>query len=98
NTGNAATTSTTTVTVRLPSGLSYVRATGSGWTCTRSGSTVTCKHRGALRTAGSATITLVTRITAAAHRVLVSTATVTPTDRTPTNNTTTRRVTIASHA
>jgi hypothetical protein len=98
NTGTAATTGTTTVTVRLPSGLSYVRATGSGWTCTRSGSTVTCKHRGALRTAGSASITLVTRITAAAHRVLVSTATVTPTDHTPTNNTTTRRVTIASHA
>jgi uncharacterized repeat protein (TIGR01451 family) len=98
NTGTAATTGPTIVTVRLPSGLSYVRATGSGWTCSRSGSTVTCTHRGALGTRGSAAITLVTRITAAARRVLVTTAKVTPTDHTPTNNTTSRRVTIASHA
>ncbi|MCW2595845.1 MAG: hypothetical protein JWP39_1733, partial [Jatrophihabitans sp.] len=98
NSGTAATTSTTTVTVRLPSGLTYQRATGSGWTCARSGSTVSCKHRSAVRTHGSAAITLVTRISAAARRVVVTTASVTPTDRTPTNNMTSRRVTIASHA
>lgn len=44
NTGPDTTTGTITVIDTLPTGLSYVSYTGTGWTCNASGQTVTCTH------------------------------------------------------
>jgi hypothetical protein len=97
NTGTAPTTAATIVTIAVPSGLTYAGATGSGWSCGRSGAAVTCTHKGLLPASASGAIALVTRVTARAGRVLVATATVTPTDRTPADNTATDRVTVGSY-
>jgi uncharacterized repeat protein (TIGR01451 family) len=48
NVGGAATSGTVTVTDTLPAGLSYVSATGTGWTCGAAGQTVTCTRSDAL--------------------------------------------------
>jgi uncharacterized repeat protein (TIGR01451 family) len=44
NVGAAPTVSPVTVTDTLPAGLTFVTATGSGWTCTASGQVVTCTN------------------------------------------------------
>ncbi|KFE68687.1 Ig-like domain-containing protein [Hyalangium minutum] len=51
---------TTTVTLTLPSGATYVSGTGTGWTCTLSGSTVTCTRASAATGASPAITVLVT--------------------------------------
>ena len=48
NEGDFATDSTTTVRETLPAGLTYVGATGDGWTCSRVSQDVTCRHTGAI--------------------------------------------------
>ena len=42
NTGKAATYGTVTITDTLPNGMSYVSGSGTGWSCSASGQTVTC--------------------------------------------------------
>ena len=96
NTGAAATATTTTVTVHVPRGSDFVHATGAGWTWRRSGTTVTLRHRGALAAGGHSAVTVVTKVTAAARRVLVMSAAVGPTDRTPADNVTSLRVTVGA--
>lgn len=44
NNGAASLSGPTTITDTLPSGLSYASATGTGWTCSASGQTVTCSN------------------------------------------------------
>ena len=59
NDGTAATAGTTTVTDTLPADLSYVNASGSGWSCGASGQDVTCTRAAAIGAgAGAPTITL----------------------------------------
>lgn len=77
NEGGARTQGTVTVTDLLPSGLTPVSATGTGWTCSTSGSTVTCTRSDAL--AAGATwpaISLVADVTDAAPATVANTATV----------------------
>jgi hypothetical protein len=94
NTGDAPTTAATTVVFTMPSGLTYVGSTGNGWSCSRSGATITCIHKGFLPAAASSAISLVTRVTARAGQVLITTATVSPIDLTPADNTATDRLTV----
>ena len=59
NAGTAATAGTTTVTDTLPADLTYVSATGSGWSCGATGQDVTCTRAAAIGAGASApTITL----------------------------------------
>ena len=78
NTGTARTQGTVKVTDLLPAGLTFVSATGSGWSCAAAGSTVTCTRSDSLA-AGSAwpAISLVVDVTDAAPATVANTATVT---------------------
>ncbi|MFL6257056.1 MAG: beta strand repeat-containing protein [Pyrinomonadaceae bacterium] len=60
NAGGAATSGTVTVTDTLPASLSYVSATGTGWTCGAAGQTVTCTRATALAPAASYPVITVT--------------------------------------
>lgn len=92
NNGPQSATGTITVSDTLPAGLSYVSATGTGWTCSNAGAVVTCTRAGPV-TSGTIlpAITLTVTVTAAAAPNVSNTATVSnPTfDPTPANNTST---------
>ncbi len=87
NRGNGPTTGLITVTDVVPAGLTVVSATGTGWTCSISGQTVTCTHPGPLAPNGSLTLTINVTPTAAAIPSVTNTASVaTPGDANPGNN------------
>jgi len=66
-----------TVTDTLPAGLSYVSATGTGWTCGAVGQDVTCTHVGPLANGASLPdITLTVGVAAAAAPSVTNTASV----------------------
>jgi hypothetical protein len=59
NAGAVSTTGTPmTLTTTLPTGLSYVNGTGSGWSCSASGQNVTCTSTNVITPAGSNTVTI----------------------------------------
>jgi large repetitive protein len=62
--GPSPTSGTLTVTDPLPAGLSYVQATGPGWTCSALGSTLTCSTGQSLAAGATSTITLAVTVTA----------------------------------
>ena len=69
------------VTDTLPAGLSYVSATGTGWSCSAAGQNVTCTRTGSLAVgASTSTISLTVAVTAAALPSINNTATVTGTN------------------
>lgn len=77
NVGAGATTGTTTVTDVLPTGLSFVSATGTGWTCGAASQTVTCtRPAGILGGTGVPAITVNTNVGAAAWPSVTNTATI----------------------
>ncbi|HUQ34396.1 MAG TPA: hypothetical protein VM095_19905 [Pyrinomonadaceae bacterium] len=53
NSGPGPTSSTVTVTDTLPAGLSYVSATGTGWSCSAAGQVVTCTNTNTLNAGAS---------------------------------------------
>ena len=61
----------------LPTGLSYVSSSGTGWTCTASSAEVTCTRAGAFAAGASSSVQLVVAIKAAAYPSVTNTATVT---------------------
>jgi uncharacterized repeat protein (TIGR01451 family) len=70
-------TGTITVTDTLPAGLTYVSATGTGWTCGAIAQDVTCTHAGPLANGASLPdITLTVGVAAAAQPSVTNTATV----------------------
>jgi uncharacterized repeat protein (TIGR01451 family) len=58
NVGDGPSSGQITVTDTLPAGLSYVSASGTGWSCSASGQTVTCVTGNALAAAASSSIAL----------------------------------------
>ncbi len=58
-----------TVTDPLPSGLTYVAAHGTGWTCSAAGPLVTCTHADPIFAADVSTIALTVKVTAATGTV-----------------------------
>ena len=77
NNGPSAEPGTITVTDTLPAGLSYVSATGTGWTCGAVGQDVTCTHAGPLTSGASLPdITLTVGVAAAAAPSVTNTASV----------------------
>jgi uncharacterized repeat protein (TIGR01451 family) len=87
NTGTGSTTGTITVTDTLPTGLSYVSGTGSGWSCSASGQIVTCTNAGPLAVSASTTIALSVNVGTVALPSVTNRATVgTPGDTDPSND------------
>ena len=81
-----------TVTDTLPAELTYVSATGAGWSCSAAGQVVTCLYTGAYPVASGATLPPITLTVAAANlgTTVVNQARVdTPNESDPTNNATT---------
>lgn len=89
-----------TVTDTLPTGLTFVSGTGTRWTCSASGQTVTCTNPDGLASGASSTINLTVAVGVAAAPSVTNTANVTsPTsDPTPANNTTNDPTTVAGSA
>jgi len=65
-----------TVVDELPAGLEYVAARGPGWSCAHAGRRITCTHHEPLALGDSTTITVVSRITAAAGTTVTNNAVV----------------------
>lgn len=87
NVGLGPTTGPITVVDNLPAGLTFVSATGPGWSCAASAQTVTCTHPGPLAPNASLSVSLTVLPTAAAVPSVVNTATVsTPGDPNPGND------------
>jgi uncharacterized repeat protein (TIGR01451 family) len=77
NNGPSPTTGTITVTDTLPTGLTYVSATGTGWTCGAVGQVVTCTRPSPLNSGVAApAITLTVSVAMAASPSVTNTATV----------------------
>jgi uncharacterized repeat protein (TIGR01451 family) len=96
NTGTAAAKPPTTVTVTLPSGVSYQRATGSGWHCSATGQTVSCKTTSTIQRGHHTDALLYVHIGAVATTRLDTTAVVGLTDATPADNTAADAVTVSA--
>jgi uncharacterized repeat protein (TIGR01451 family) len=94
--GANATTGVITVTDVLPTGLTYVSATGTSWSCAVSGQTVTCTNPGPIAGGGAAgTITLIVGVASTLSGSLSNTATVsTPGDTNSSNNSSTDTMTV----
>ncbi|MDQ2957601.1 MAG: DUF11 domain-containing protein [Actinomycetota bacterium] len=77
NSGPTATPGPLVITDPLPAGLSYHGVSGTGWTCTAAGSTLTCTRPGDLAAGASSTLTIVVTVAAPAYPSVLNTATVT---------------------
>ena len=87
NPGAGPTTGTTTVIDTLPAGLSYVSATGSGWTCAGPANVVTCTRTAVIGAGGTAPpITLTVAVADAARPSVTNTASVSTPIETATGN------------
>ncbi len=75
NTGNTFTTGATTVTDNLPTGLTFVSATGSNWTCTSAPPLVTCTDASSIGASGAAqNITLTVAVASNAPATVMNAA------------------------
>ena len=90
NNGPSTAAGTITVTDTLPSGLSFVSGTGSGWNCVPSGQNVTCTNPSDLAFGASTSIVLTVSVGASTPPNITNTAGVSsPTSDPQTNNNTT---------
>ncbi|HEU4388693.1 MAG TPA: S-layer homology domain-containing protein, partial [Blastocatellia bacterium] len=74
--GSLATSGTTTVTDTLPAGLSFVSGTGTGWSCSAVGQTVTCTNANPIAVGSSSAITLTVGVSGAGGQSITNNATV----------------------
>ncbi len=87
NVGNASTTGPIQVVDTLPSQLSFVSASGTGWTYTVMGQTITATYLGALAPGSTATLAIKVKVLAQPGTQVTNCATVTaPGDNNPANN------------
>ena len=93
NLGTASTNATITVTDSLPASLSFVSATGTGWTCSATGQVVTCTDPSSLAPAASTSITLTVKVGSAAFPTVTNSATVSYAGDTNLRNNTAQRPT-----
>jgi uncharacterized repeat protein (TIGR01451 family) len=86
NVGTADADGPISVTDTLPNGLDYSSATGTGWSCSANGQTVTCTNPGPIAPSTSSDITLAVNVRAAAQPSVTNTASVSGADSDPTPN------------
>jgi LPXTG-motif cell wall-anchored protein len=87
-----------TVVDELPAGLVYIAARGPGWTCAHAGARITCTHSEPLAVGDSTTLTVVTRVTAAAGSTVTNNAVVASAqDADPTNNSDAAVLSVTTH-
>ncbi len=94
NLSTVATSGVVTVTDTLPTGLVYTGFVGPGWNCAAVGQRVTCTLGRPLSGRSITALAISVRVTAANGTVITNTATVTPTDNAPSNNSATVRSTV----
>jgi hypothetical protein len=87
NIGSASTSGTITVADTLPDTLRYVTASGSGWTCSALGQSVTCTSGAPIQPGGKSTLTLTVQVSSAVATI-INTATVSNVSDTNTANNT----------
>jgi uncharacterized repeat protein (TIGR01451 family) len=73
NIGTAGTTGTISVTDTMPTGMTYVSASGTGWTCGAQNQTVTCTNPGPLAPSGASTISLTVAVNASGNLTNIAT-------------------------
>jgi uncharacterized repeat protein (TIGR01451 family) len=99
NSGTLATSAPIVVTDTLPAGLTFVSASGTGWSCNASGQTVTCTYSASLPVGATASFTLRVLVGSAAYPTVTNTAQVAMTgDRVASNNFASNATTIRSGA
>ena len=76
NGGNLATSGTITVVDTLPAGMTFASGSGTGWTCSANGQTVTCATTGSLAPSGSTTLSLTVNVGTQIASQVVNTASV----------------------
>lgn len=100
NNGPSSTSGTVTVSDTLPTGLTYVNGTGTGWSCSAIGQAVTCTRAAAMTSGESSSIVLTVAVGAGALPGVTNTATVTDAggtfDNVSGNNTSTDTTSVAS--
>ncbi|MEX2273857.1 MAG: ice-binding family protein [Vicinamibacterales bacterium] len=97
NIGGTATAGTYTINDTLPTGLTFVSASGTGWTCSATGQAVTCTNSTAIAAGASGpSISLVVTPGAAAVPAVTNTAIISGGGDSVTSNNTTADVTIVS--
>jgi hypothetical protein len=95
NVGSGPTTSPITLTDTLPSGLSFVSAAGTNWSCSAALQTVTCSSAGPLAPAANSSVVLTVAVASAAVPSVTNTATVSAAgDANPANNSATDPTTV----
>jgi len=93
NLGPASTAGAVTVIDPLPSGLTFVSASGSGWSCSASGQTVSCSTSGSIAAGSNATVSLTVGVGSAAYPTVTNTATLSYAGDTNASNNTARKAT-----
>lgn len=94
NRGTAHTTGATTLHLSLPTGLTAVGGRGLGWHCVAAGSSLSCTRAKAIAAHATTAVTVKVQVIAKAGVVLSTTATVTPTDTVPADNSATEQVSV----
>ncbi|MEO7962459.1 MAG: hypothetical protein ABIT38_00960 [Gemmatimonadaceae bacterium] len=90
NVGSASTTGTTTMTDVLPAGVTFVSATGSGWSCSAVAGTVTCTTTTIFTAGSTSVVQLTVTLGASPTQTITNTGTVkTPGDNNPSNDSST---------
>jgi uncharacterized repeat protein (TIGR01451 family) len=92
NKGGVAAPSGTTVSTRLPMGLTQPSASGTGWVCRTDVQPVSCTRGSGLAAGASTTLTVSSRVAAATGALLTTDWGVTPTDGAPGDNAATDQV------
>ena len=92
NRAKAPTSGTVTVSDALPVGLQFVEGRGPGWSCTAASQLVTCTHSTPIPKKTKTRVNIKVRVLASRDALLTNTATVTPFDAIPANNTDTQRI------
>jgi len=89
-----------TVTDTLPPNVAYVSASGSGWSCSNSGGTVTCQFAGSLASGANSALALVGTVQNSTSGTITNSATVSATtpDGNPNDNTAAASVSVSPGA
>ena len=93
NTGSNATATETSVTLSVPSGMTVTfGGKGTFWQCHKHKHSAVCNRNAKISAGADTTIVATVKVTASAGKLLKATATVSPADATPGDNTSTNKV------